>query len=95
MEEIEGFEWDEGNSLKNWFKHKVRMQEAEETLLSEPDILLDKLHSTVKEKRYLARGRTARGRKLFIVFTIRGKYIRVISARDQHKKERSDYDKAT
>jgi uncharacterized DUF497 family protein len=38
-----------------------------------------------------ALGKTDRGRLLFVVFTIRGDKIRVISARDASKKERSHY----
>jgi uncharacterized DUF497 family protein len=34
----------------------------------------------------------SRGRRLFIAFTIRGEKIRVISARDMSKKERSIYE---
>ena len=43
------------------------------------------------EKRYYALGKTDNGRFLFIVFTIRKKQIRIISARDMNKKERQVY----
>jgi len=38
-------------------------------------------------------GKTNTNRKLTIFFTIRNKRIRVISARDMHKKERGEYEK--
>ncbi|MEA2082150.1 MAG: BrnT family toxin [Elusimicrobiota bacterium] len=45
------------------------------------------------EKRYYAFGATDRRRKLTIVFTIRNRKIRVVSARDMSRRERGIYDK--
>jgi uncharacterized DUF497 family protein len=88
---VKGFEWDEGNINKNWEKHKVTHLECEEIFFNEPLIVQqDKTHST-SEERYFALGKTDRGRVLFVVFTIRGDKIRVISARDASKKERRYY----
>jgi len=49
------------------------------------------------EPRYHALGKTIDGRRLHISFTLRGdgKLIRVISARDMHRKERAHYEQAT
>jgi len=49
------------------------------------------------ESRFHALGKTDDGRLLHITFTLRhyGKAIRVISARDMHKKERSIYEQTT
>ena len=46
--------------------------------------------------RFHALGKTLDGRALHITFTLRGDstLIRVISARDMHRKERSVYDQA-
>jgi len=46
--------------------------------------------------RYHALGRTLEERRLHITFTLRedGLLIRVISARDMHRKERSVYEQA-
>ncbi len=52
----------------------------------------DKRHSE-EENRYYALGKTDMGRLLFIVFTIRGKNIRIISARDMNKREKKRYEK--
>lgn len=91
MSHVEGFEWDEWNIEKNWERHKVTHIECEEVFFNEPLIVTkDEPHSTV-EVRYFVLGRTDKGRLLFIVFTIRGKKIRVISARDMNKKERRIY----
>ncbi len=87
-----GFEWDEGNKEKNWIKHGVRNGECEEVFFNQPLIVsYDKQHSQ-KEERFFALGHTNADRKLFIVFTIRNKKIRVISARDMNKKERKIYE---
>ncbi|MBM3710461.1 MAG: BrnT family toxin [Actinobacteria bacterium] len=44
-----------------------------------------------KEARYYALGKTDEDRFLYIVFTVRKKQIRIISARDMNKKERQVY----
>ncbi|MEN8253320.1 MAG: BrnT family toxin [Patescibacteria group bacterium] len=89
-----GFDWDDGNKNKNWIKHKVSEVETEEAFLNEPLIFSsDKKHSDT-EIRYKCLGQTNKNRKLFISFTIRSNKIRVISARDQDKKERKAYEKS-
>ena len=85
------FEWDEGNSEKNWEKHKVHFREAEEVFFNKPlKIFPDKKHSN-KEGRFTAFGINNKDRKLTIIFTVRKNKIRVISARDQSRKERPVY----
>ena len=89
--DIEGFEWDRGNITKNWENHRVAYSECEEVFFNEPLIVKeDKEHSTT-ENRYFVLGKTDNERLLFIVFTLRGKKIRVISARDMSIKERRIY----
>ena len=87
------FEWDIGNIDKNFKKHEVSNQEAEEVFFNKPIVFSeDNKHSTT-EKRYMLWGKTNTNRKLTIFFTIRNNRIRVISARDMHKKERGEYEK--
>lgn len=89
--ELGGFEWDFANIYKNWEKHKVNFQEAEEIFTNWPRfITYDKVRSQ-NEDRLGVLGITDTGRKLFAVFTIRNKKIRIISARDQSRKERTDF----
>lgn len=86
------FEWDEANIEKNWKKHGVHYKEAEEVFLNKPlKVFKDIKHST-KEQRLTAYGITNSARKLTLVFTIRSQKIRVISAREQNKKERRIYE---
>ena len=96
FQKIEGFEWDEGNARKNE-KHGVIQIEAEEALISKSLLITsDKKHSD-EEERFRAYGQTKLGRLLTIIFTLRseGRFIRVISARDMHVKERRIYEQKT
>ena len=91
IENCEGFDWDEGNSNKNWHLHTVTDGECEDIFFNLPLIIAaDKGHST-DEQRFFALGRTDAARRLFIAFTIRNKLIRVISARDMTKSEMRKY----
>ena len=93
--QLDGFEWDEGNRDKNRLKHKVSNGECEELFFNQPLIILDDHKHSVEEQRYAAYGMTNEGRRLHIVFTVRGTRYRVISARDMHRKERQFYDDQT
>ena len=86
------FLWDTGNSDKNVKKHNVINQEAEQVFRNKPIfIFTDEKHSLV-EKRKLVWGMTGEKRTLAIIFTIREKKVRIISARDMNKKERRIYE---
>ncbi len=91
LTKIDGFDWDEGNLLKNKIKHDVESKECEEVFLNEPlRFFDDNIHSD-KEIRYGVLGKTNKGRSLTVFFTIRKNKIRVISAYDQGKKDRKIY----
>ena len=82
------FDWDDANREKNWKKHKVTTVECEETLFNRPRMIVrDERHSS-SEQRYSLLGFTNAGRILNVVFTLRGDAVRIISARDQNRKER-------
>jgi uncharacterized DUF497 family protein len=87
------FEWDKANKTKILTRHKITVEECEEAFLSE-DIFIqpDELHSG-SEDRYILIGRTKQLRPLFMVFTIRNNSVRVISARNMHRKEINFYEK--
>ena len=89
LNRIDGFDWDAGNREKNWLKHRVSTTECEEIFFNLP--LLFGLANSQAEMRYYALGQTDLGRNLFIAFTVRKDKIRVISARDMSRKERSIY----
>jgi len=88
LAECEGLQWDAGNSAKIWDRHQVMPTECEEVFFNRPLIVgNDEPHST-DEDRFYALGQSDSGRPIFVVFTIRGRLIRVISARDMSRKER-------
>ena len=92
---VTGFDWDEGNARKN-DKHGVSMAEAEQIFFNAPLLLLEDESHSQSEIRLHALGQTDVGRGLHITFTLRqaGTLIRVISARDLHRKERAIYEQA-
>lgn len=92
---ITGFDWNEGNSRKNE-KHGVSMAEAEQVFFNAPLLLLADDRHSQQEARHHALGSTDEGRLLHITFTLRrsASLIRVISARDMHRKERTIYEQA-
>ena len=92
FENIVGFQWDEGNADKNRITHNVENWECEQVFFNEPLLVLDDPKHSTAEKRWAIFGRTDAGRLLAVVFTIRGKLIRVISARDMNRKERLFYE---
>ncbi|MBL7148801.1 MAG: BrnT family toxin [Candidatus Cloacimonetes bacterium] len=87
----EGFKWDEGNSEKNWILHQVARSECEQAFFNEPLIVTDDIKHSQIEKRWFVLGKTDTERLLFMVFTIRNKLIRIISARDMNKREKEVY----
>ncbi len=93
--EFLGFEWDDGNRAKCQ-KHGVSIETIEALFLHPVAILPDEAHSQT-ERRFRAVGRTAEGRGVFIVFTLRqradGVLIRPISARYMRTDEVKKYEK--
>ncbi|PIS09555.1 hypothetical protein COT75_00905 [Candidatus Beckwithbacteria bacterium CG10_big_fil_rev_8_21_14_0_10_34_10] len=89
------FQWDKGNSDKNWKKHKVSNRECEEIFFDkDKKISKDRFHSD-KEERYILLGKTKNGRVLYTIFTIRNNKIRIVSSRNINRKERMLYEKTT
>lgn len=88
------FEWDEGNSTKNWTKHAVTDDEAQEPFFDERKYIFKDIKHSAHEHRYGLFGKTKKGKLLFIAFTIRQSKIRVISARSINRREAQIYEKA-
>lgn len=89
--EFEGFDWSGGNADKNWKRHGVAPAEAEQVFFNTPLLLGDDSTHSGAERRFYALGQTDEGRALFIAFTMRGRRLRVVSARDMSRKERKAY----
>jgi uncharacterized DUF497 family protein len=96
LDQIVSFDWDDGNSRKSADKHGISQAEAESVFFNDPLIVVGDAKHGETEQRLHALGKTAQNRLLHITFTVRqnGTMIRVISARDMHRKERKVYDQA-
>jgi uncharacterized protein len=88
-----GFEWDDDNVHKNWDRHRVVPEEAEDVFFHDPLVVRSDLRNSKREKRYFALGQSRMGRMLFVAFTVRRTLIRVISARDMNRNETEAYEK--
>ena len=74
----------------------VTIMKTEQVFFNAPLLLLEDAAHSQNEPRIHALGVTEEARALHITFTLRksGRLIRVISARDMHRKERAIYDQA-
>jgi uncharacterized protein len=93
LQECIGFEWDQHNIEKNWEKHNVTPLECEQIFFNQPMVIADDSKHSQTEQRFYSLGKTDLGWKLFVVYTIRKKKIRIISARDMNKKEIRSYER--
>src|SRR5438034_6266220 len=91
FENCEGFEWDSGNSNKNWYGHRISDFECEEVFFNSPITVRRDKQRKSGEPRYSALGRTGSGKQVYVAFTIRSKLIRVISAREMNRREVRKY----
>ena len=92
IDEAVSFQWDDGNSDKNWIKHGISQTECEQVFFNVPLLVFDDTRHSQHEERFFALGRTDAGKGLFLVFTYRDQsLIRIISARRMTKTERYYY----
>jgi len=91
LAECEGFQWDAANSGKIRERHAVSLAECEEVFFNRPLVIGDDEKHSAAEERLYALGQTDAARLLFAVFTMRGRLIRVISARNMSRNERKVY----
>jgi hypothetical protein len=88
------FDWDQWNIQKNETKHGGSRLEAESAFYDTRYRLFeDRTHSKAAERRYVLYGRSLEGRVLMVGFTVRGRRVRVITARAASRKERQIYEK--
>jgi hypothetical protein len=87
-----GFDWDQGNLDKNWFKHQISLKESEEAFLDLQGLVsADPVHSHT-ELRWFLLAKTKSNKLLSIFFTYRKNKIRIISARPMSRKEKQRYE---
>lgn len=85
MDSNPDFDWDRGN-IEHVARHGVNPSEAEEAISNHPVVLATVLSSG--EVRTVCAGRTASGRVLKVVFTLREGRIRVVTAHEDRRLRR-------
>ena len=83
--------WNPKKAIINLRKHKIRFSDAEPVLF-DPMALTREDDDTEKEQRFVSVGLDSLNRILVVVYTYRGKNIRLISARRATSKERKYYE---
>ena len=83
------FEWDDNKNQKNKTKHKIGFEDAKTVFNDNSSIEFEAKRDD--EYRVIRIGKTATKFILFVVYTMRGLVIRLISARQANKKERNLY----
>jgi uncharacterized DUF497 family protein len=86
------FEWDEEKAKANLGKHGMSFDEAATVFIDPFSVTItDPDHST-EEQRYVDIGSSEKGRVLVVVYTERGRSIRIISCRKATPSERRLYE---
>ena len=83
------FEWDKNKNEKNYKKHKISFEEAKTVFDDANSIEFEAQKGN--EYRIVRIGKTATKFILFVVYTMRGIVIRLISARQANRDERHLY----
>lgn len=89
-----GFEWDPRKAESNFRRHGVRFAEAEPVFEDDFALTIPDSESDPDEMRFVSIGMGAMGRVLVVVYTHRGRNIRVISTRLAEPHERTVYEEA-
>jgi len=88
------FEWDSAKAASNRRKHGVPFEEAQ-SAFDDPNVeTFDDLGHSDTEDRRIAIGISGRGRLLIVSYTMRGRVIRIISARRATKAEAENHGQA-
>jgi uncharacterized protein len=86
------FEWDPRKDKANLRKHKVGFAEAS-TVFGDPfSITIPDPDHAADEERFVIIGMSNRRKLLIVVHTVRGKRVRLISARAATNRERQNYE---
>ncbi len=88
MDGVRGFDWDAGN-VGHILRHGVMPAEVEEAANGQNVVV--PARTTSGEARWRLYGKTAAGRYLAIVFTIRERRFRAVTAHDMNIRERKLY----
>lgn len=86
------FEWDDDN-VEHLARHAVAPEGAEEAV-SDPDRTPAVAYRVPGERRRAIIGVTQNGRSLYVVYTVRRRVVRVVSARDATERNRQHHRRA-
>ncbi len=89
------FEWNDAKAAVNLRKHKVGFDEAQSVFIDELSITLSDVEHSQAEEHLVIIGKSSKRRLLVIVYTERGRKIRLISARKATRLERRQYEEET
>ena len=84
-------EWDPAKAHSNFSKHGVRFADAVSALEDQLALTM-RDPSSEDEERWITLGMDAEGKLLVVIYTWRGKNLRVISARRASRRERQQYE---
>jgi uncharacterized protein len=87
--QTEAFEWDENKRRTNLIKHGIDFDDVKE-MFHDPAAYTSVSPRIVSERRFLTLG-MLQGELVTVIFTRRGRAIRVISARSARRSERQTY----
>lgn len=90
--DIEGFDWDFANVHKLLKRHNITVQECEQIFFNEPLLIYEDQEHSVKEDRFYSLGVTNEYNHLTVIFTMRDKKIRPLSARKMTRNEVKIYE---
>jgi len=88
LDDLEGFEWDAAN-VGHILRHAVTPFEVEEAV-SRPHLTF-RARTVKREARWKLFGKTGSGRYLIVVFTIRRRLFRTVTAYEMNVTERKNY----
>jgi uncharacterized DUF497 family protein len=84
------FEWDRHNTA-HVARHRIKPAEVEQVFANDPEFVETIVDLDSGEERVLELGHTKAGRVLFIVWTLRARRIRVVTAFPANRKTSSSY----
>ena len=88
MDQLNGFDWDTAN-VEHILRHQVTPFEVEEAV-GRPNVTIP-AKTIGAEKRWKLLGTTAAGRYVAVIFTIRRRLIRTVTAYEMNVSERRKY----
>jgi uncharacterized DUF497 family protein len=88
LDRIEGFDWDDAN-VSHIVRHAVTPFEVED--VTDGRCIFISARTSKREKRWKLFGKTKSGRYLVVVFTVRRKLFRTVTAYEMNATERSKY----